>query len=733
MMRLFFKSILPLLFILIQFSLIAQDYIVDQIPEINHQEGDLPLYGVYYEMDQSLALESQSKNGMFLNKRKIHLNHASGCILLVKNLHLKAGDSLQIFNKGTLYRYFTALNISTVGTLNSGIIPFKEFEIRLKTSEVQSVKVLDLDGLVLFHEEDLKELRYNHAEKDFGESDNCNININCTEGTKLQTEKRGISRVLVVVEEGVGWCSSSLINNTSEDYRPYTLTAFHCQNGYTPLFDFWAFDFNYEYSDCFGGLDEPGSDMLTGCSYIAGREASDFMLLELSRSVPLSYRAFWNGWNRSQNSPTEISMAHHPKGDIKKVTLYDDESEIRTNASPLNWEDGVVTPANHHWRAAHTSGMFEPGSSGAPALDDNGLIVGQLHGGIIDCNNGVSYFGKLDRSWGDGGSNDERLEPWLSPDRTNPEFLPGLASRNTYCSGQTHFTDTSGLITDGSSLDEYMPNTNCEFLISLSDTNYIIELSFTDIDLGTGDSIIIYDGGAPNAPILSKLSANSVVDPKILSNSQEVLIQFKADGENQKRGFQLYYARKLIDREITIQGFVPSTFGNQSIVVNVYDGHFLLIDSMNVTGQDKYSVRLPKNSGRYFIEMKVFAPNAREGITNFDLIYLRQMLLKQRNPLDIFEFIAADVNQNGAIDLRDLILLRGVLVRILDAWPASESSIVAYSSEKIKACEEFEWSSCATDPFNKFIEIDSSEEPSQDLDSYSFYTIILGDVNGSGG
>lgn len=53
----------------------------------------------------------------------------------------------------------------------------------------------------------------------------CNININCTEGTEWQTEKGGITLILV---GGVRLCTGCLINNTAQDGTPYLLTANHC-------------------------------------------------------------------------------------------------------------------------------------------------------------------------------------------------------------------------------------------------------------------------------------------------------------------------------------------------------------------------------------------------------------------------------------------------------------------------------------------------------------------------
>ncbi|MBK6998277.1 MAG: hypothetical protein IPH31_26635 [Lewinellaceae bacterium] len=65
--------------------------------------------------------------------------------------------------------------------------------------------------------------------EDFGESLPCNVNINCPTGTNWQAQKKGIARILMVFSNGEGWCSGTLIANTSNTFEPYFLTAHHCQ------------------------------------------------------------------------------------------------------------------------------------------------------------------------------------------------------------------------------------------------------------------------------------------------------------------------------------------------------------------------------------------------------------------------------------------------------------------------------------------------------------------------
>ncbi len=253
----------------------------------------------------------------------------------------------------------------------------------------------------------------------------CHNNINCSLGDNFQDEKRGVMRILIVVEEGMGWCSGSLINNTNQDGRPLVLTAFHCQDGYTPEYEFYRFDFNYESIDCNNPSVEPNVQSIVGAADLAGFQASDFKLLEITSAIPSSYNPYYNGWDRRDNyEPFGAVNIHHPCGDIKKISKDNGQSFVFQ--SSINWSNDNTTPAEHHLRVLLDEGTFEPGSSGSPLFDSQGRIVGQLHGGFGSCTQFIANYGRLVKSWTGGGSSNSRLSDWLDPLGTGMEQLNGL-------------------------------------------------------------------------------------------------------------------------------------------------------------------------------------------------------------------------------------------------------------------------------------------------------------------
>ena len=257
----------------------------------------------------------------------------------------------------------------------------------------------------------------------------CHVNINCPEGNDWQDEKRGVCRIILVVEEGMGYCTGSLLNNADQDATPYVLGAFHCQDGYTPLWDMYRFDFNYESSDCNNPANEPSFQSILGSTYRAGRQANDFILLELLTPVPASYNAYFNGWDRRTSViPTNSAMIHHPSGDIRKISVDEDFATIF--GANINWDNGTTTPSNHHLRMSWEAGTHELGSSGGPIFNQDGRVVAQLHGGLADCETSVAYAGRFALSWNGGNTPDTRLKDWLDPEGTELDTLNGMENPN---------------------------------------------------------------------------------------------------------------------------------------------------------------------------------------------------------------------------------------------------------------------------------------------------------------
>ena len=239
-------------------------------------------------------------------------------------------------------------------------------------------------------------------------------------------------------------CSSSVINNTSQDCTPYIFTAWHCgepnanQNlsGYT-----WYW--NYQKTSCqpnanasnpskgnqtmingvvkatsgSGTLNNPPSS-----NQVAG---SDFTLIELNSAIPSTYNAYFAGWDRSNSLVSNGVGIHHPNGSAKKISTFN------SNLTSTSYNGGAF---NAHWEVywdatSNGHGVTEGGSSGSPIFNQDKRIVGQLSGGGSICSNPDWYsdeYGKFSTSWTSNGSSaGTQLEPWLDPLSLNINTIDG--------------------------------------------------------------------------------------------------------------------------------------------------------------------------------------------------------------------------------------------------------------------------------------------------------------------
>ena len=265
------------------------------------------------------------------------------------------------------------------------------------------------------------------AKDPHGSSDgNCHINVVCEEGDNWRDQIRSV--VCISLSDGryAYVCPGALINNTKKDKTPYILSANHCQEDMTVTR--WVFYFNYQTNTCTGttGVSNRSVTGATIKANYAMTYGSDFLLLQMSRSVPNSYKAYFAGWDRS-NVSSVISgcCIHHPGGAYKKISI------------PRTIQQGTQGGYTRFWyvywySGTSNKGVTEGGSSGSPLFNNNGLIIGQLQGGTSKCNysnnlpGGYDIYGRMFNSWTGGGTSATRLRDWLDPSGSNPTRLEGM-------------------------------------------------------------------------------------------------------------------------------------------------------------------------------------------------------------------------------------------------------------------------------------------------------------------
>ena len=279
------------------------------------------------------------------------------------------------------------------------------------------------------------------------ESDVCEVNVNCSEGTNYQDEKRGVALVYIIEGQSAGFCSGSLVNNLAQDCKPLFLTALHCGVS-TSANDMalWKFYFNYEALACTNPtvVGTLFNHYITGCVRLAdaadngGDTGSDFLLLQLGTLAnqtttinnlrSASINAYWNGWDANSTANTGGGVGiHHPSGDIKKISTY--------TVTPTSASFGGKVQ-NTHWDltwagTTNGHGITEGGSSGSPLFAYNGgssRIIGTLTGGSTYCNalTAIDEYGKVSYHWqSNGTTTKKRLSTYLDPSNTGVKVLNG--------------------------------------------------------------------------------------------------------------------------------------------------------------------------------------------------------------------------------------------------------------------------------------------------------------------
>lgn len=260
-----------------------------------------------------------------------------------------------------------------------------------------------------------------------GDSGPCNNNVICPEGDDWRDQ---INSVAMIVVNGNGICTGSLLNNTANDGHPYFLTADHCVGANVSN---WVFRFNWQSTTCVGN--NVGTfQTVSGSQLLASGGSADYALLRINNGspIPTSYDPYYAGWDASGANPTSQVAIHHPSGDLKKISFDVNPAGTANYGGAtcwriFNWEDGTT----------------EPGSSGSPLFDQNKRVIGQLYGGQATCSNNVNdYYGKFDVTypnicqWIAPGCNTlvlDGYDPNAATVSNDVQLLNIIAPDGTYC------------------------------------------------------------------------------------------------------------------------------------------------------------------------------------------------------------------------------------------------------------------------------------------------------------
>ena len=266
--------------------------------------------------------------------------------------------------------------------------------------------------------------RYVQQSRGLNDSGDCNYDVNCPIGNDFEEYKNTLKKAVALLNLGNGYlCSSVLVNTTSDEKKPYLLTANHCLENSNPAY--WSVRFNWMSpnpvcGEALNSDDIAANFTMSGAQLRANNSLSDFVLVELYNPIPESWDVAFAGWDRTDELPLFEVGIHHPNGDIMKV-CRDDTGAIpdEANGKQVWLIKGVSVGNGDGWEL----GTTESGSSGSPLFNQNGRLIGQLYAGQAFCNgtqNNDDYdiYGRFAVSWDSGATPETRLKEWLDPTNT---------------------------------------------------------------------------------------------------------------------------------------------------------------------------------------------------------------------------------------------------------------------------------------------------------------------------
>ena len=237
----------------------------------------------------------------------------------------------------------------------------------------------------------------------------CYLQVACEPGWDLQADATGRFRA------GNGKGSGVLVMTTNNSFKGYFLTAKHNLDSGTP----YRVDFFYRYSNC-NGNDHLSKITCYNVVLRASWSTTDMALMEILDLPADNPELAWLGWDRSGSISHGAACIHYPYGTEANIALE---------------EDNVVNYDNNYWKVTWDVSTTQPGSSGAPLLNSERKVIGQLTGhvdneNLTTCERLKMKFGKFNKSWTGGGTDDTRLSNWLDPIGTGQTSIGSRRKHN---------------------------------------------------------------------------------------------------------------------------------------------------------------------------------------------------------------------------------------------------------------------------------------------------------------
>jgi lysyl endopeptidase len=370
---------------------------------------------------KSMAQRFVQPNGRTIYQLGISCPTAKSINLILDNFYLAEDARLFLTDKfsGKFIGAYTHANNNEAEVLGTELLKSEFIYVVLdEPTNVTNASRFQIQTVVHGFD-DLEELA-----KGLNTSGQCHYDVNCPLGTGYEMQRNSVAMLV----NGGGFCTGSLVHNTSGTIKPYFISARHCGTNPTN----WVFRFRWEApssgTSCATtspSVDGPATMNVNGAVLMAQNSNSDFLLVLLNANPNPSWGVYYNGWDNTDNqTATQGIGIHHPDGDLKKISI--DENSL--GQQTINFQGAQ----NNVWLIQDWDyGTTEPGSSGSPLFNQEKRLIGVLSGGTAACNGTIGngeadFYGRFGFGWDNASSASGRLKDWLDSANTGATIIDGV-------------------------------------------------------------------------------------------------------------------------------------------------------------------------------------------------------------------------------------------------------------------------------------------------------------------
>ena len=534
------------------------------LPAVNHEEEirtdsiqsaqnslDSRRFGVEQSVSLNLFENGETtplENGDQITRFGVHCPEAISIHLLFSEFELANGTLLTLYDpqKSAFVGAYSSNNNNSANVLGTELLKSEKIILELYEPHHAIGKSQLTIGTVVHGYRDIDQLFLEDMTRNLNGSGNCNIDVNCPQGEGWEQQRNSVARIVI----GGSYCTGSLLDNTSDEFIPYVLSANHCLFN-APNPGVWVYRFRWEapYDGVSCASTSPSTNGTTqysinGSEIRASNSNADFLLLELFQAPEITWGIYYSGWDNSDiEQVTRATSIHHPRGDLKKIA----HSEIAPTHDEILFNGN---PNTRVWRVpSWTEGVTEQASSGAPLFDQNKRVIGVLAGGTAACagtinNGGFDVFGRFGTAWDQNPEPDKQLKFWLDPIGSDTTAIDGRDPNSAEFDNDAELLTVERLdkVICG---DSAFPRITFANRGELPLTSLKIELTYNTIDLNpiewtgninTGFIASLWLPAFPTVPgentIKIKLTQpNGVTDENPNHNEQEILFLSASQGE----------------------------------------------------------------------------------------------------------------------------------------------------------------------------------------------------------